>query len=143
MSDAGDELYDVISRICERQRGYRAISPIALASEAMQAIDFPISLHPLGYIGCERHFREIARSTLRKRFDPVDPEKEQDDLFPHTLQERYPIRRKRSEDPRYVLRKHLSDADRAYNVARLRRSGNAQLKHADALEAEGASRMAA
>jgi hypothetical protein len=143
MSNAGDQLYDVITRICERQKTYREISPIALAAEAMQAIDFPLTLHPLGHIGCEMHFREIARSTLRKRFDPTDPAQEENDLFPETLQERYPIRRDRGEDPRYVLRKHLSDGDHAYNVARLRRSGEAQLKHADALEADGASRMAA
>jgi hypothetical protein len=139
VSAKGDELYDVIERIYERQRDYREISPISLAREGMQAIDFPSSLHALGYIGCELHLREIARTFCRRRFEPVKTPGEhlEVDLFPETLQERYPVKGMAGDEPRYVLRGHLSMEDRAFNVARMRRASRALTKHADALEAEG------
>jgi hypothetical protein len=141
---SGDELYDVIARIYARQQSYKEISPISLADEGMQAIDFPRRLHPLGYIGCNYHLRQIARSFCRKKFDPVDPSALQSaDLFPETLQERYPVRGMAGDEPRYVLREHLSPADRAYNVARMRRASVALQKHADALEADGRAQAAA
>jgi hypothetical protein len=64
---AGDQLYDVSERIYDRQREYLEVSPISLAREGMQAIDFPLRLHPLGHIGCELHLRQIARSSKTSR----------------------------------------------------------------------------
>ena len=139
MNQTGDELYDVIARIYERQQAYTEVSPISLAEEAMRAIDFPQRLHTLGWIGCNYHFREIARSFCRRRFDPIDPalRYQGDDLFPETLQDRYPVKGMKGDEPRYVLREHLSPDDRAFNVTRMRRTASALQRHADALEADG------
>ena len=71
------------------------------------------------------------------RFDPVaiadddaDP-----DLFPETLQERYPIARKRGEDPTYRRLDELEEADVSYNTGRMRKAASALDRHADRLEA--------
>ena len=60
MSDAGDELYAVIERIYERMRNYKNVSPIVMAKEAMQAINFGRELHnhqsgPDGATACACH----------------------------------------------------------------------------------------
>jgi hypothetical protein len=129
--DAG--LYLVIGKLCDDYKHRPSINPGWIATEAMVAIEFPRSLHPVGYIGCHLQFRQIARSVLRRTFDPV--ETEQNDLFPETLQDRYPAAPKSADsEPQYVLLEHMTTADVRYNVARLRKEAEAKLKHADALE---------
>ena len=48
------------------------ISPSWVATEAMAAIKFPRELHRLGYAGCHLELRQIARSKLRRQFDPIN-----------------------------------------------------------------------
>lgn len=123
------------------------ISPAWVATEAMTAIKFPRELHRLGYAGCHLELRQIARSKLRRQFDPVDRaweasgETDDEDLFPETLQDRYPQRPQKGQEPLYVLRALMRRADVDYNVQRMRRAGRALLKHADALEAWGKDRL--
>lgn len=92
--------------------------------------------HPLIWIGCHLELRQIARSLLRKRFEPEDDGKDGcDELFPD-LQWRYPAARSANEpEPSYILREMMSDTDVGYNVARLRAEAAAKNQHADALEA--------
>lgn len=133
----GDELARVIATIYERNRELPSISPAWLATAGMQTIRFPRTLHALGYVGCHLQLRQIARKYCRKAFDPVDGAdgEGQEEMFPETLQERYPLRPKRGEEPQYVMLEFLSDQDVDYNIARMRRASLALQKHSDALEA--------
>jgi hypothetical protein len=140
----GHELYEVIRRVYERHRHMERVSPASIAIEAMREIQFPPELHLVGYTGCNLQMRQIARSFLGVKFDPVDrAESIEDDLFPETLQDRYPVRTKKGEEPQYVLRESLSDEDADYNIARMRRASFALQKHSDALEAWKLARRSA
>jgi hypothetical protein len=135
------DLYAVIRSICEGHRDLPSLNPVWLATEAMTVIGFDRDIHELGWRGCHLQFRQIARSFCRRHFDPT--ERTEDDLFPETLQERYPRREfNPSGEAEYVLRDLLTPSDIAYNVERLRREASAKLKHADALEARAAIRLA-
>jgi hypothetical protein len=131
----GDELSRVISELYDKNRGVKEVSPAWLATEAMAKIGFPHSLHRIGYIGCHLQFRQIARSFCRSRFERIDLDGTEGGLFPETLQERYPVRPKSDEEPRYVLLEFLEDGDIAYNVDRMLSASEALRKHAAALEA--------
>jgi hypothetical protein len=50
------------------------------------------------------------------------------------LQQRYPSFKRGASEREYVRLEQMSDADIAFNVARLRKEGAAKSKHADALE---------
>jgi hypothetical protein len=132
--DDSRELYAVLASICATHRDKPSLNPAWLATEAMHVIAFPRELHNIGYKGCHLEFRQIARSFCRKRFDPA--EAEAPDLFPETLQARYPQRPTDPDaDPVYVLLDLMDDSDIQYNIDRLRKEARAKLRHADALEA--------
>jgi len=87
--------------------------------------------------------RQIARDFCRKQIEN-DETAERDNLFPGTLQHRYPRKPDvKGEEPVYVLRDLMTDEDVAYNVARLRDEADSKLMHADALEAWGKDRKRA
>jgi hypothetical protein len=52
------------------------------------------------------------------------------------LKTRYPTPAKSEDDVEYVLREHLSENDRWFNIVRMRNTAAALVRHADALEAE-------
>lgn len=134
-----DPLYRVVGAAYEKHKDQGEISPSWLATLAMVEIGFGRDLHELGYIGCHLHLRQVARYFCGKKFDPE--ENIEDDLFPETLQQRYPKKpTDKDSEPVYILLDLLSDDDVKYNVARLRKESSAKLKHADALEAWGRSR---
>jgi hypothetical protein len=54
---ANQTLNDVISRVFDLHRRRDTIALAWLATEAMEAISFPRSLHDLGYLGC--HLPEV------------------------------------------------------------------------------------
>jgi len=141
----GEPLWEVIGTLYERYCGVPSLNPAWLATQGMSKIEFPPALHNLGYIGCHLQLRQIARAYCRRKFDPLHRVAHAaDDLFPDTLQERYPLRpKKRDEQPVYVLLDYLSADDRAYNVERMRLAGMALQRHADALEADGLRRQTA
>lgn len=97
------------------------------------------------------HLKQMARTFLAKRKGIDGSESESysqnefdfGEEFSGKLQDRYPLPRKAGEEPVYKLRSHLTKEERAWNVGILRKSGNARLQHADALEAEGLSKEAA
>ena len=142
-----EKLAQAVQAIIERHADLVAISPAWVATAAMQAIEFPRDLHELGYAGCHLELRQMARSKLRRQFDPVarseDVADYGEDLFPDTLQDRYPRRPRRACEPEYVQRTRMSRDDLSYNVERMRRAGSALLRHADALEEWGSSHLAA
>jgi hypothetical protein len=131
------KLAEVIARIIEMRSGAVSISPNWVATVAMQELDPEHSSPMLVYAGCSLQLRQIARSQLRRKFQPDDEEGAAHDLFPG-LQQRYPTARSaRADDPEYVLLEHLTMSDIDYNVGRLRSEARAKMTHADALEAYG------
>lgn len=139
-----EELTTTIERVIELYGAIQDISPAWVATQAMTLIEFPRSLHRLGYAGCHLELRQIARSKLRKRFDPTaiaDADEAQPDFFPETLQERYPkVRAQRGEEASYRKLDALTDEDVRYNVTRMRSAALALARHADRLEAWHAGR---
>lgn len=132
----GAKLYHIIREVYESHSDRPSVSPAWLATEAMETIQFPRGLHEVGYEGCHLQFRQIARSFCRRHFDPT--ETVENDLFPETLQQRYPLSpNETDEEPTYVLLDRLGQSDLLYNVTRLRKEARAKLSHADALEAWG------
>ena len=136
---AEEQLYAAVQKVIDDYHLVGEVSPSWIATQVMQEIQFPRSLHVLGYVGCHLEIRQIARQKLRHAHDPFARVKAsvegEDDLFPETLQERYPRHPRASEEPIYALRDLLTPEDVDYNVSRMRRGGRALLKHADALEA--------
>lgn len=143
---AEEQLYAAVQTVIDDYQDAGEVSPSWLATQVMDKIEFPRSLHALGYVGCHLEIRQIARQKLRRAHDPnarVEASVEgEDDLFPETLQERYPRQPRPPEEPIYAKRDLLTRADVQYNVERMRRGGRALLKHADALEAWDAERRA-
>ena len=138
------ELGIIVERVIDLYRATKDVSPAWVATQAMTILEFPRSLHRLGYVGCHLELRQIARGKLRKRFDPTavaDADADEiDDLFPEPLQERYPAARKKGEEPVYRLLHELTDDDVAYNLRRMRSAASALDKHADRLQAWHAGR---
>lgn len=133
-----EELGTIIERILELHATVTDVNPAWVATTAMTVIEFPRELHRLGYAGCHLELRQIARSKLRKRFDPTaiaDDDAEHPDLFPETLQERYPVARKAGEEPTYRKLANLTKADAHFNIERMRKAAGALGRHADRLEA--------
>jgi hypothetical protein len=130
-------LIEMAARIIDTRRVEPEIGAIWVANEAMKELDpekYAERWEPLLWIGCHLQMRQIARSLLRKKFEPKDGGRK-DDLFPE-LQWRYPTARTADDDdPTYILRDLMSGEDVTYNVARLRAEADAKNKHADALEA--------
>jgi hypothetical protein len=138
------ELWDVIDRLLEIHRAKKELSATWFATEGMKLLNFTATDNRPVYWGCHMALREIARARFRGKWDPAVAVLEaSDDLFPETLQERYPLKPKRGEERRYVLLEFLPDADLWYNVARLRKASRALQRHADALEAVGKNRAPA
>jgi hypothetical protein len=139
-----ERLMSVVDHVIEKRKGAKArsISPSWVATEALLELDpksYTQRHFPDVWIGCHLELRQLARASLRARFEPeTEDGVERAELFPD-LQPYYPTARK-GEEPLYVVLEDLSDDDVAYNVARLRSEAGAKLRHADALEAWGASR---
>jgi hypothetical protein len=136
----GDVLADAVRRMYEINRFVVAIDPEFLANGAMEIIRFDKTLHPVGWFGCNLHCRQIARAFCRRNFDAsasaLAGEAINGDLFPDTLQDRYPRILQKGKEPMYVLREHLSEADRWFNIDRLGSTAQALQRHARALETE-------
>jgi hypothetical protein len=117
-----------------------AIDPEFLANGAMDIIRFDKSVHPVGWVGCNLHCRQLARAFCRRNFDAaahaLSDAAINGELFPDTLQDRYPRQLQKGKEPEYVLRDHLSEDDRWFNIDRLRSAAQALQKHARALETE-------
>src|SRR5260363_89638 len=82
---------------------------------------------------CMEHLKQMARKLLASKFHPDRDEIAQGELFPETLQTRYPIKRKRGEEPVYKLLDALSEIEGYWNVEQLEKAGGARFKHADTL----------
>lgn len=142
---------DIIEREYARFNDAIIISPSALAYGVYKAIANGDESDTVNYLSLE-HLKQMSREFLRRRKDADGDENEahsaQGNLdlgikFSGKLQDRYPLPRRADEEPVYKRRQDLSDHERAWNVAQLRKSAHARLEHADALAAEGVMRGAA
>jgi hypothetical protein len=130
----------LVSEIYERHRDQATVSPAWLATQVMFEIGADRAVNEAEYLLAHLQARQIARVFCRERIDEDDTA-ERDDMFPDSLQHRYPRKPDEPEaEPVYVLRDLMTADDIAFNVARLRNEANAKRKHADALEAWGEAR---
>ena len=125
------------------------VFPTALAAAVLDVFATGEEEPHLEYASLE-HFKHMARVFLAKRkgheadeSPAYQSEMQLGEQFSGKLQDRYPLPRKVGEEAAYKRRQDLTDAERAWNVEQLRKSGNARLEHANALEAEGQLRASA
>lgn len=119
------------------------VHPAALAFRVFEAFASGTESPCVEYTSLE-HLKHMVRRYLGAKKHPDSDESEaysQGELdlpvhFSGQLQDRYPIPRKRGEEPAYKRRSDLTPDEVAYNVAMLRKSAKARGEHADALEAE-------
>lgn len=119
--------------------GAVAISPASLATGVYAEIDPKKSAPMLVQLAAILELRQLGRGVCRHRHIISEHEAEQSTLFDYALQDRYPALRSLNGEPAeecYVLREHLTAAERQKNIKRLRREADAKQMHADALEAE-------
>lgn len=134
------------SQFIDERRDCAVLSAAAIASATYEAFcEGDVEAH-IQYASLE-HFKHMARKAMARHFDDEGDQNAayegQGELFSGHLQERYPIPRKQGEEPQYKLRSLLTPEERAWNVKKIRKSGEARLAHADALEAEGMTKAAA
>ena len=135
--------WQIVAEVYERCRDQAEVSPAWLATQVLVEIGATRAENEIEYLLAHLQARQIARDFCRKRI--VDDETaDRDDLFPGSLQHRYPKKPShKGEEPVYVLRDLMTDDDITYNVARLRDEADSKLVHADALEAWGKDRKRA
>lgn len=133
-----DRLAEEVARACDFNASVTSIDPAMIADRVMASIEAVFEDNPLEWVGCHLHVRQLARSYLRGRFAPESKQNgdSENDLFPETLQDRYPCRPRPESEPVYTLRSSLSEEDRWYNIDRLRKTAVALVKHSNAFEAE-------
>lgn len=113
-----------------------ALSPTTVALAVQRHFsNAPMEPH-LQYLSLE-HLKHMARRALAGRYEPDGEQNEahQGDMFSGHLQDRYPIPRQKGTEPVYKHRESMTVAELDWNVALLRKSANARLRHADALQA--------
>lgn len=132
-----------IQKVIDSLKHSDIISPSHVARELVSLYTVgPVDPHML-YAATE-HYKQMARKMLSGRYDSESEENEthQGELFSGHLQTRYPVQHKPGMEPIYKRRGALTDEEVKWNVGLLRRSGEARLQHADALEAWGIDRPA-
>lgn len=132
-----------MTRYIDDRRDCAILSPSAIAAAVLRVYSAD-SLEPHVEYASLEHFKNMARKTLARRFDDEGDDNpvyaDQGELFSGHLQDRYPVPRKAGTDPVYKLREALTDDEVRWNLRSLRKSADARLAHADALEAWHQSR---
>lgn len=144
-------IIEEIARQYDAHADAAEIYPSALAYAVYVNISNGAESDKINYLSME-HLKQMCREFLRRRKDADGEENDahsaQGDLdlgitFSGKLQDRYPVPRGIGEEARYKRRALLTSAERDWNVQQLRKSAQARLEHADALQAEGATVSAA
>jgi hypothetical protein len=143
----GDRLSDLLELVLDVAHNTVDVSPAWAASAALSRLGFSLvgATDNMQLVYAAAHFglRQMAREKLRKH-DPVEAAEvygQEAMQFAGTLQRRYPRKPEQDVEPVYSLRDHLTGADVAYNVDRMRKAGRALEKHANALHAWHVSRI--
>jgi len=133
------DLHDLI----EDQGGVDIISPtsLALAAQARYAETGQLPAQ-IAYTSLE-HFKQLARKVLAGRYSAESDEAEVyvAELFSGHLQARYPVPRKKGDEPTYKRLEALTDEEIRWNEQALERSADARMDHARALKAYRMSRV--
>jgi len=130
---------EVLSQIHQKIESFGTAVALSATSVALAVQEHymtqPAEPH-LQYASLE-HFKQLSRRALAGRYelDGEENQVNQNDMFAGYLQDRYPLARKKGEDPVYKLRDSMTEAELSWNVLQLRKSAKALLSHADALEA--------
>ena len=113
-----------------------AISPTLLAVRTFDAFSSTQTEIHIEWSSVE-HFKSLARRMLARQYEHDSDENEayQGDMFSGELQDRYPVPRAKGEDPIYKHRSTLTRDELDWNISQLRKSADARLRHADALQA--------
>ena len=125
---------DLVETIIRNAQSQAMISPGWVADKAYLDLD-PLSRAPK-YVAllARSALRHVARQKLALHFQPDDIA----DMLPNVdwpkLQQRYPLRPQKDQQPYYIKLELLSEDDMRYNVARLRKEATAKEKHAEQLE---------
>lgn len=129
-----------MQRYIDEHADCAVILPAAVAAAAYSKFA-PAQVEAHVQYGCIEHYKGMARKLLVKQYDPKSNDSvsylAEGELFSGHLQDRYPLPRIGGVDAGYKRRSLLTSGERAWNVGVLRKSANARLYHADALEAEG------
>ncbi len=117
-------------------RGMRDLSPSWIANRVYETYGKASDDLHVQYASIE-HFKQMARKCLADNFNPDSHASRayQGELFSGSLQARYPIPRKRGEEPIYKPLDALSASEFDWNINQLTKSADARVKHADALRA--------
>lgn len=131
-----DAIHHRCQIIIEACQGQSRINPSWVATGMYNAFDPQHVAPPEVRVGCHLHFRQVARSFLRKKYAQSSPEEDvsiQHELFPQ-LQKRYPVAHTDlNADSEYVLFEDMTEEDYDWNIMRLEKEATAKQAHADAL----------
>ena len=131
MSNQGDKLNEILRECLEQTKSDLGVSAAYLAHCAMKKIDEESSSPMLVSWAANMELRQMARGLLRREYEPSGPvEAAQVEMF-EKLQQRYPVK---GEDC-YMPLHALTEEQLIENEDRIRQTGEAFLKHADALRA--------
>jgi len=131
-----------IVEVMEGQLRAMPAGPVTAQSLAVIALQVWLQADTERHIehGAREHFKQIARGVLAGRYGKgrkAAHREEQlplnDELFGDSLQERYPRKHQRDEEPAYVPIGMASDADLWWNVEQMRSASGGLLRHVDAL----------
>jgi len=130
-----DDINQTLRRELETLTGVIGIRPDTLALRALESFGGEVAEAHIRY-GCTEHFKSMARRLLANRFDPDGEENDvhQGDMFAGYLQERYPLPKSGDAEPIYKPREALTPDELDWNIGQLRKSADARLRHADALQ---------
>ncbi len=133
-----EEVQQTMRRVFNEVGGdvHIALSPTLLAVKTFETFTNEHTDIHVEWASIE-HFKALARRMLARQYEHESDENEsyQGDMFSGELQDRYPVPRAAGEDPIYKPRAMLTPAELAWNIEQLRKSADARLRHADALQA--------
>lgn len=127
-----EEISNAIRGEIDALGGAVALSPTTLALAVQRRFGGNEIEPHLQYASLE-HLKQMSRRELARRYD-VDGEENvahQGELFSGLLQDAYPV----PDQSVYKPRLDLTDEEAEWNISILRKSANARLQHADALQA--------
>jgi len=130
-----EEIVEAIHIELEKMGDAECLGPTSLAIAVQQRFNGREIEPHIKYTSLE-HLKQMSRRILRGQFEPEsEADSGQNEMFSGNLQDRYPIKVSKKEDPIYKLRAALSHDEAAWNIKRLRQSARARMEHADALQA--------
>jgi len=134
-----------LDALIDQNRDAEIITPASIALILQHRYADGTLPPPIEYASLE-HLKQMARKRLARQYDADSDDAEaysgQGELFSGHLQDRYPLPHQRGREPAYKRREALTAEERQWNVSILRKSAQARLAHADALEAEGLDHVA-